>query len=219
VGALGQAFRAPRWRALVALAAALALVAGDMLHFWWRGYLVRALPAIAALGILLALVHFDRGSLGLRLRPVQGWGYWVKAGLAIGGIVFAIIGLAVIVLRLGWDLDLLALPAYFSLDWYVSTLLDRLLGAPIVEELIYRLALLAPLLALAGRAVTIVVSGLVFAGLHVVYGTPGPDNLVAGFFLGWAYLKSESLAIPILLHAIGNAAVVAFNLGTYYLRS
>ncbi len=36
-----------------------------------------------------------------------------------------------------------------------------------------------------------------------------PDNLVAGFFVAWAYLRSETIVIPIALHALGNLVVVA----------
>ena len=52
-------------------------------------------------------------------------------------------------------------------------------------------------------------SGLLFGGLHVLYGNPGPDNLVAGFFLAWAILKSGSILVPLALHALGNLCVIA----------
>ncbi len=33
--------------------------------------------------------------------------------------------------------------------------------------------------------------------------------MVGGFFLAWAYLKSESLAVPVLLHGLGNLCALA----------
>lgn len=63
---------------------------------------------------------------------------------------------------------------------------------------------------------TVVVSGSLFAIAHFVGGNPGPDNFVAGFLLAWAYLKSGSLLIPILLHALGNLCVFVFAICMYY---
>ena len=88
--------------------------------------------------------------------------------------------------------------------------------APILEESVYRLALCVPLAALCGPRWTIAVSGAVFAALHFVYGNPGPDNFIAGYFLAWAYLKSGTLMIPMALHALGNACVIALHVGTWY---
>jgi hypothetical protein len=79
--------------------------------------------------------------------------------------------------------------------------------APLVEEPIYRLALCVPLVAIIGYWPTIVVSGAVFALLHHRYGNLSPENALAGLLLGWAYLRSGSLALPILLHSVGNALV------------
>jgi membrane protease YdiL (CAAX protease family) len=46
-----------------------------------------------------------------------------------------------------------------------------------------------------------------FALLHHRYGNLSPENALAGLLLGWAYLRSGSLALPILLHSVGNALV------------
>lgn len=56
---------------------------------------------------------------------------------------------------------------------------------------------------------TVIVGGTLFAALHFVYGNAAPDNVVAGFFLTWAYLKSGTLVIPIIYHAAGNGFVLA----------
>jgi CAAX protease family protein len=63
---------------------------------------------------------------------------------------------------------------------------------------------------------TILVSGLAFGALHVLYGNPGPDNLIAGFFLGWAYLKSGSVLVPMILHSLGNLIALSAHLGAWY---
>jgi membrane protease YdiL (CAAX protease family) len=88
--------------------------------------------------------------------------------------------------------------------------------APVVEEAIYRLALCVPLAVWLGPWRAIVVSGLAFAGVHLLGGNPSPENLVGGLFLAWAYLKSESIVVPVLLHSLGNLCALAAQVGTWY---
>jgi membrane protease YdiL (CAAX protease family) len=88
--------------------------------------------------------------------------------------------------------------------------------APLVEETTYRLVLFMPLAVLLGPWKAIAVSGLAFGGLHVVYGIPSPENLVGGFFLAWAYLRSESIAVPLLMHSLGNLCVLVLQVGVWY---
>jgi uncharacterized protein len=85
--------------------------------------------------------------------------------------------------------------------------------APLKEEAIYRLGVCVPLTPWLGPRAAIAVSGLVFAGLHFAYGNPSPENLVGGFFLAWAYLKSETILVPVLLHGLGNLCVLASQIG------
>src|SRR5262249_51528049 len=89
--------------------------------------------------------------------------------------------------------------------------------APTVEEAIYRVALCVPLVPLIGGWKTIVVNGIVFAALHFVYGNPHPENLVGGLFLAWAYLRGETIVLPVALHAIGNFIALATQVAGWYL--
>lgn len=59
-------------------------------------------------------------------------------------------------------------------------------------------------------------SGSSFAALHVVGGVPSPENLVGGLFSAWAYLKSESIAVPVLLRGLGNLCAPAAQVGAWY---
>jgi membrane protease YdiL (CAAX protease family) len=79
--------------------------------------------------------------------------------------------------------------------------------APLFEEPIYRLILVAGLRKFPSWAI-VAVGGLTFALLHVLYGNFSPDNAVAGFFLTWAFLKSESILVPMALHSLGNLIVI-----------
>jgi membrane protease YdiL (CAAX protease family) len=83
--------------------------------------------------------------------------------------------------------------------------------------MIYRLVLCVPVAALLRPAPAILLCGAVFSLLHVVYGNPGPDNLIAGFFLTWAYLRSESLLLPVALHSAGNLCALTLQVVSWYL--
>jgi membrane protease YdiL (CAAX protease family) len=59
-------------------------------------------------------------------------------------------------------------------------------------------------------------SGITFGMLHILNGNAAADNMVAGFFLGWAFLKSGSIVVPIVLHSLGNLCVLASWVATWY---
>ena len=211
---IGQAFRESRTALVTALAIAAIALVGD---FMWSAGLSRQriLAGVGVSALLLAVAGGDRKSLGLTLLPLQGFGYWVKMTLVAGAIVVLFSVVAFGALRVvGIELDtrpIFSHPSQFGPDLWNAVVL-----APILEEPIYRLILCAPLVAVAGRVPTIIVSGLLFGYVHFHYGNPGPDNFIAGYILAWAYLKSGSLLLPILLHALGNLCVVVANIAHYY---
>ena len=59
-------------------------------------------------------------------------------------------------------------------------------------------------------------SGTIFAGLHVLYGSPSPENLLGGFILSWAFLKSGTLIVPIALHSLGNLCAFVDQVAYFY---
>ncbi|HEX4143946.1 MAG TPA: type II CAAX endopeptidase family protein [Pirellulales bacterium] len=187
----------------------------DMVLTWegWSDYLGwRLLLALAAVGSFRFLLKVDRPSLGLRLAPVQGWAYWVRAtgwiALAMGAVLL-LAGLAIFV---GWEVPI----RRRSPNQLGSAILQACVLAPLVEETIYRMVLCSPLVGCFGPTVTIGLSGVAFALLHVLYGNPGPDNVFAGFVLGWAYLKSGSISLPIILHSLGNLVGILLQIGAWY---
>jgi uncharacterized protein len=213
--AIGAAFRdRPRARA-VATCVAVGVVALDMAferswEYWdWR----RAALPLLAVGSYLLLTRGDVKSLGLRLTPEQGIGYWVKATLLIGAAVgAAIAGFVGFFLLMRWELPLYRLPP----EYFWPVFLHACVYAPLVEEATYRLALCAPGPAVVGAWGTVLVSGSLFAALHFLYGNPGPDNFVAGFFFAWSYLKSGSVVVPVALHSLGNAVAMSSQLAAWY---
>jgi membrane protease YdiL (CAAX protease family) len=176
----------------------------------------RGVLALLALASNLWLVQGDMASVGLVL-PVQGWRYWARMALLIGLLVAAciVVGLGAWVAT-GHELQIYA-TAPRNLG---EAFLRMCVLAPVLEETIYRLAVCVPLCVCLGPWKTIAVSGLAFAALHVAYGNPSPENMVGGLFLAWAYLKSESIVVPVLLHGLGNLVALAAQIAAWYwLRS
>jgi uncharacterized protein len=214
--AIGQRLHSSPGRLAAATAVALLVVAADFaLVLWNRGMVGtegRGVLALLALAINLRLVQGDPASLGL-VMPVQGWRYWGRMALLIGLVVAAciVVGLGAWVLS-GHELPVYATDPRDLGAWF----LHGCVFAPVLEETTYRLALCVPLSAWLGPWRAIALSGVAFGGLHVAYGNPSPENLVGGFFLAWAYLKSESIVVPVVLHGLGNLAALAGQVGMWY---
>ena len=165
---------------------------------------------------LALLGRGERASLGFTFRMTPGYRYWIKVTLLIGtaiGVFCVVVWL--ILPPLGVDIPLHRLHP----KRMVPALQSACITAPILEEVLYRLVLCAPLAALAGSWAAIFLSGAVFAGVHFAYGNPAPDNFIAGYVLAWAYLKSGSILLPVLLHSVGNACAVASQVICWYLTT
>jgi membrane protease YdiL (CAAX protease family) len=213
--AIGRTLNSSARRLAVATAVAFLTVAADFALILWNRYPEnmegRSALALLALAVTFRLVQGDLASVGL-VMPVQGWRYWVRMALLIGLGVGAciLVGLGAWVLS-GHK------PAIYTADPgdLGASFLHMCVFAPVLEETIYRVVLCVPLSVLLGPWKAIAVSGLVFGGLHFVYGNPSPENLVGGFFLAWAYLKSESILVPVLLHGLGNGCALAGQVGAW----
>jgi membrane protease YdiL (CAAX protease family) len=166
----------------------------------------------ALLAVAMVASPDPAGTLGLRARPSPSLRYWVVGTLAIGAIVGVVCTIYGLVMYWTGNLDLDQPPRYQSVDDFGRVLWYGCVRAPVLEETVFRLLLCAPLVAAGGRWVAIVASGALFAYYHVHWGVPGPDNMTAGFLFAWAYLRSNSLLVPIVLHALGNLVVGVFDL-------
>lgn len=214
---IGQQLRNSPGSLVLACAFGIAAIVGDLFLVWWNHYPGcidgRWLIAVSTLVAYLHLVRGDLASVGLTSKPVQGWGYWVRATLLIGLAVLGCIAVGLSAwLLLGRKVPVYTIPP----NSIATSFLHMCVFAPVLEEATYRLALCVPF---AGRSrpwTAIVVSGLVFGGLHVLYGNPSPENLVGGLFLAWAYLKSGTIYVPVLLHSLGNFVVWVGQIAAWY---
>jgi uncharacterized protein len=169
--------------------------------------------ALVALALYLYLARGDLTSVGLTATPAQGWRYWFLAALLIGVAVAGFIALG-----LGaWIFAGQRLPIYTTAPHAFGTAFLRMcVFAPILEEVTYRLIVCVPFAAWGRPWLAIAASGLAFAALHLIYGNPSPENLVGGLFLAWAYLRSGTIGIPVLLHSLGNFCVIVAHAGAWY---
>jgi len=172
--------------------------------------------ALVAFAIIVYLSHGDLKSIGLQSRPIQGWAVWVHTSIKIA---FAV----AICIVTGWGIWYLAgyqIPLHsIPPSHFISRLIHVCFVAPVLEETIYRIVVCVPLVSVIGCWKTIIVSGGLFALLHVLYGNPSPENLIGGLFLAWAYLKSETILLPLLLHSLGNLLVLVGNIALWYYLS
>lgn len=161
----------------------------------------RYLIAFFLLVFFSILARGNRRSFGLAM-PMQGWTYWGW----LGTMLFLFFSILVVVLPIIWSLLGWRTDGFFSLAENTN-FAEGGLHAPVLEEILYRFALCTVVAARWGPRAAIVLSGLLFAFAHIIYGNPNPFNVIGGFFLAWSFLKSNSILIPILFHALGNLYV------------
>jgi len=181
-------------------------------RLWLQEESILAAIVVLSYGIV-ALVHRDKESLGFRFSPLQGWAYWAKVTIVLGVFFLVIIvAFAAVFLRLlHYQVFYLS---HSSQIWPLFVWMCVV--APTTEEIVFRLAICPPATAWVGPKTAIAISGVIFAAVHVLYGNPGPDNLLAGFFLAWAFLKSETLTVPMALHFLGNSCAFTYQVFCFY---
>ena len=194
-------------------------IAADFALFCWRDAVSdEARGTVALLGLVayVYLVQGDSASLGLRIRPIQGWWYWFKAAIFIGLAIAGLLAAAAVTFLL-WRPDVPTPKMHTVSPQFVgSAFLQMCIVAPVLEETLYRLLVCVPLAGWNRPRLAIITSGLLFAALHFAYGNPSPENIFGGLFLAWAYLKSGTIVMPVLLHALGNFLVLAMQVVAWY---
>ncbi|MEX0726592.1 MAG: CPBP family intramembrane glutamic endopeptidase [Planctomycetaceae bacterium] len=210
---IGQRLKSSRGRLIAAGVVGVLTVAADF-ALVRSGYSEgTGALAVVVLAAYVWLCDGDLDSLGLRLTPRQGCWWWVRASLWIG---LAVLVCIVVGIQL-WMMTGRDVPVYITRPRGIGYVFLRMcVFAPVIEEVIFRLGLCVPFAVWLGPRKTIVVSGIVFAMLHVIGGNASPENLVGGFFLAWAYLKSDSIVVPVALHSLGNLFALAAQVGAWY---
>ncbi|MDB5335879.1 MAG: hypothetical protein JWN70_1498, partial [Planctomycetaceae bacterium] len=204
------------WRTLATRGFALTAVALDVAWPYLQSHLElrhfdRPILLLTCLLAVLCLNDGDVPALGFRLAPVQGWGYWFRMGLwFMLPIAVLILICATIWWWFGWTIPMIQTEPSFQ------ALYSFCVRAPVYEELIYRSLLFVAVAPSLGGLGTILMSGLVFASIHIIGGNPGPDNQIAGFMLAWAFLKSKTILVPIAMHSAGNLIALSVHIAGWY---
>ena len=92
----------------------------------------------------------------------------------------------------------------------IFTLLQSLIAAPILEELIFRGIILDGLLKKYSPTKSILISSLIFGLIHLDR-FQFVTALLMGIFIGWVYYRSRSLTLSIIIHALANLAVILMH--------
>ena len=102
----------------------------------------------------------------------------------------------------------------FLRSYSLPMVLNVVILAPVVEELLFRGAIFAPLCRQKGPVPAYIASMVAFAALHVVSYIGQQHWLVilisfleylpAGLMLGWSYQRARSIWAPIVVHALLN---------------
>ncbi len=192
-------------------AIALVVVVLDVVESrYWLG-IHPTLLALTGLVAVLCLGNGDITELGMRLTPVQGWRYWCRLAFWFGLLVAVVLAIfAGVWHTFGWTI-----PIYRTRP-SVEALIHMCVMAPVSEEIIFRGLLTLAILQTCGRLGTIAMSGIVFAAVHVLCGRASPENLLAGFLLAWAFLKSGTILVPIAMHSCGNFLALAAQVAAWY---
>jgi membrane protease YdiL (CAAX protease family) len=211
---IGAALAGParRWRLAFALLVGVNAVAG---MFFATSPAAGGLLAAGSFALVALAAGQPGPALGLHVRPRPSWRAWALAALVIGALIGAALAAYYLVLEYRGEDPFDQPPPLGSAGDVWLLLWIFCVWAPLVEEIAFRAALCAPLVALVGRWPAVALSGAAFAYLHIHRGVASPDNLLAGFFLGWAYVRSGTLLVPIALHALGNLCVVLWYLAWF----
>ena len=154
-----------------------------------------------------AILHAPLTSIGLRLPKVSG----VALGVAIG------LATALIFPRLVHELRL---QSSYNLQYaaYVMSRATGLIAAasilvylffdPIVEEIVFRGIVLEGLVNVTNGVVAVVVSAVIFAGIHASGGVAQITGaFMGGLVFGWLYLRTRSIVPTSVAHIIYNTVV------------
>jgi uncharacterized protein len=181
-------------------------------------------PKLAQHPLLMAginLVAFGAAvALGLRFNRLtfrRGLPLGRMTALQVAGVGIIVLGAGVLVseadnlFRVVLPMPQMLWNVFFSQDKLLSRIVLLVMIAPVTEELLFRGIILRGLLSRHRPAVAVFLSAFLFAALHC-----NPWQFLSASFLGlalgWFYLRTGSLGLCVLGHAIFNALSIAFTM-------
>jgi membrane protease YdiL (CAAX protease family) len=182
----------------------------------WTFHDPSALLPLIALPLWPVVARGQLRSVGLRLRPIQGWSWWLIAFGIYLAVASLLAGAHLGLHALGWN----PLPNdMWPPDFARSQGVRFCVIIPLLEETIYRLAVCVTVTAWLDRWWGMGISWALFVTAHVVGGNVAPDNVLAGALFAWAFVHSECFLVPVALHALSNVlALITMVLAWQLLR-
>jgi membrane protease YdiL (CAAX protease family) len=152
-------------------------------------------------------------------HPLRTYRQWFSSRDVLIGVPLGIFSQLVLVNLVNWPLSRL-FPDTFSFDdvsqrardivstapgaWLVLLVLLVAVGAPIVEEIVYRGCLQTQFVSAAGAVIGVVVTAVIFAAIHLSP-VEFPALFVFALLLGFVRQKTGTLGLPIVTHFAFNA--------------
>ena len=178
--------------------------------------MVLAIPLVACVAWLLCArpnhLFLEAFGFGSRLTQMK-----VRATLVMSAAVIGLDGVVLTLLsyvlpessqaNVWWE-SLDEKLMFGSASSAILTSLDAVVGAPVVEEIIFRGLLFGTLVGRWGFWPAALGSSLVFASLHGYELEGSISVLTTGTFLCWLYARTGRLWAPMLAHGLLNAIVV-----------
>lgn len=183
-----------------------------VLFLFGHRLLVPLVGGLAALALVLLAVTPGFSPRAVLRRP--GRTEWrLVAATAVGTFALGV-GLA-------WLLvpeRLFGLPRHAPGLWAMIMLLYPVLSA-LPQEVVFRVLFFERYGALFGSArLAVLANGVAFGFAHLFYLNPVAIILpmAGGLLFGWAYLRTRSLVVATLLHAVAGQAIFTSGLGVYF---
>lgn len=156
---------------------------------------------------------------GVRLPEPGSWRWFVKFALFLGA-AYAAVGLCLVLIYRGEAARLSAGAMYWLRNAGVASWCFRaLVVAPLAEELVFRGVLYGAIRRRLRAGPAVLLSAVVFAAMHPVWiaGLLLPwTQFLGGLIFAWSYERTRSLALPVLLHVVGNLGVLSMRLALAY---
>lgn len=98
----------------------------------------------------------------------------------------------------------------------IYTIVATIITAPIIEEIIFRLTFRK---IIKNNILFIILSGLVFGSLHVIYSYTNITDLlfiipysIPGFAFAYMLVKTDNICVPISMHMLHNTIMIIFQI-------
>jgi membrane protease YdiL (CAAX protease family) len=146
--------------------------------------------------------------------PRIGWGRRIAAWLVAVPAIVALLAANFVYVRMlkeALGLPTIELGTAHRRDLIPWLVLTVCVQPAIVEELLFRYLILGHLRPVVGPHGAVFLSGVMFGLAHLFNPLCIPYLIVAGFVFGYARVFGRSLALPMLLHFVHNAAVIFWS--------